>query len=38
LSDNRKLAIDLVLARYLVNIKNYSYGMAYNTIMEWLDK
>jgi hypothetical protein len=38
ISDHRKLTIDLILARYLLNIKNYSYETAYNTIIEWLDK
>jgi hypothetical protein len=37
-SDYRQLAIDLVLAPYLVNVKKYDYDAAYNTIEQWLDK
>lgn len=37
-ADCRKTLIDLVLAPYLVNIKQCDYDMAYNTIIQWLDK
>lgn len=36
--DFRKLMIDLVIAPYLVNIKQYDYDTAYSKITEWLDK
>jgi hypothetical protein len=38
LSDYRKLTINLILARYLINVKKYSYEQAYDTIIEWLNK
>jgi hypothetical protein len=38
ITDFRKLMIDLVIAPYLVNIKQYDYDIAYSKIAEWLDK
>lgn len=38
IEDCRQQTIDLVLAPYLVNIKKYEYELAYNTIVQWLDK
>jgi hypothetical protein len=38
ISDYRKITIDLMLASYLVNVKNYDYNTAYDTIVRWLDK
>lgn len=37
ISDYRKVTMDLVLAKYLINVKKYSYDTAYNTIVEWLE-
>ena len=36
--DCRKLIIDLILAPYLINIKNLSNEKSYQIIKEWLDK
>jgi hypothetical protein len=36
--DYRKLMVDLVIAPYFVNIKQYDYDTAYSKIGEWLDK
>jgi hypothetical protein len=38
INDFRKLTIDLVIAPYHVNIKQYDYDTAYSKIAEWLDK
>jgi hypothetical protein len=38
ISDFRKQIIDLVLAPYLVNIKQYDYDTAYSKLVVWLDK
>lgn len=38
ISDHRKLMVDLVIAPYFVNIKQYDYDTAYSNIVEWLDK
>jgi hypothetical protein len=38
LPDFRKSMIDLVIAPYFVNIKQYDYDTAYSKIAEWLDK
>jgi hypothetical protein len=38
IADYRKLVIDLVLAPYLINIKQCDYETGYNTIIRWLDK
>lgn len=38
LVDFRKQMIDLVIAPYLVNIKQYDYDISYSKIAEWLDK
>jgi hypothetical protein len=38
ITDFRKLMIDLVIAPYLVNIKQYDYDIAYSKLAEWLDK
>jgi hypothetical protein len=32
------MTVDLVLAPYLVNIKNLGYDTAYSKIVEWLDR
>lgn len=37
-TDSRKRMIDLVIAPYFVNIKQYDYDIAYSMIAEWLDK
>lgn len=38
IADYRKLMIDLVIAPYLVNIKQYDYDTARAMLAEWLDK
>jgi hypothetical protein len=38
MSDYRKLLVDLVIAPYLVNIKQCDYSDAYNKIINWLNK
>jgi hypothetical protein len=38
MEDYRKILVDLVIAPYLVNVKQYDYNEAYNTIIRWLDK
>jgi hypothetical protein len=38
ITDFRKQTIDLVLAPYLVNIKQLDYDTAYSILAEWLDK
>jgi hypothetical protein len=38
IADYRKLMVDLVLAPYLVNIKQCDYNTAFSKIIEWLDK
>ena len=38
ISDFRKQTIDLIIAPYLVNIKQLDYEIAYSKIAEWLDK
>jgi hypothetical protein len=38
IADYRKLMIDLVVAPYLVNIKQCDYNTAFSKIIEWLDK
>jgi hypothetical protein len=37
-SDYRKTLVDLVIAPYLVNVKQCAYDEAYNKIIGWLDK
>lgn len=37
-TDGRKILTDLVIAPYLVNIKQCHYNEAYNTIISWLDR
>lgn len=38
MADGRKRLTDLVLAPYLVNIKQYDYEDAYNRLIDWLDR
>jgi hypothetical protein len=38
IADFRKLSIDLVIAPYLVNIRQYDYDTAYSKIAKWLDQ
>jgi hypothetical protein len=38
ISDSRKNAIDLILSRYLVNVKHLSVEDSYAIIRDWLDK
>jgi hypothetical protein len=38
ISDFRKNAINLILAPYLVNIKNLSYQESFNILIEWLKR
>jgi hypothetical protein len=38
IEDYRKIAIGLILAPYLINIKKLSYGDAFSLIKEWLNK
>lgn len=38
ITDFRKQMIDLVIAPYFANIKQYDYDTAYSKIAEWLDK
>ena len=38
IEDYRKIAIGLILAPYLINIKKLSYGDAFSIIKEWLNK
>jgi hypothetical protein len=38
IDDYRKNAVSLILAPYLINIKNLSYYAALNTINSWLSK
>jgi hypothetical protein len=38
IQDFRKLVIDLVLAPYLINVKNLSFEESYNIIKNWVDK
>jgi hypothetical protein len=38
IADYRKLFLDLVLAPYLINVRNYGYETAYAIIALWLDK
>lgn len=38
IADYRKMMIDLVIAPYFVNIKQYNYETAFSKIIEWLDK
>lgn len=38
IADYRKLFIDLILAPYLINVRNYDYETAYAIITQWLDK
>lgn len=37
ITDCRKLVIDLILAPYLINIRNLSYQESYNIIRNWFD-
>jgi hypothetical protein len=38
MSDYRKLLVDLVIAPYLVNVKQCDYNDAYNKIVNWFDR
>ena len=38
MADHRKILVDLVIAPYLVNIKQCDYDQAYNTVIKWLDR
>lgn len=38
IEDCRKITIDLILAPYLINIKQSSFNISYDVIKDWLDK
>jgi hypothetical protein len=38
MADYRKILVDLVIAPYLVNIKQCDYDEAYNKVIKWLDR
>ncbi len=38
ISDYRQLTIKLILVKYLINVKKYSYQKSYDTIIEWLNR
>jgi hypothetical protein len=38
LADNRKIIVNLVLAPYLINIRNLEYDKAQNIIVKWLSE
>jgi hypothetical protein len=38
MEDHRKIAVSLILPRYLINAKKIGYEQAYAIIWEWLDR
>lgn len=38
ISDYRQTTINLILAKYLISVKKYSYKQSYDTIIDWLNR